>query len=205
MLYTGSSCCDSGNHPEPGTLDIETWIPPYCKHNNVTGIDSGSEAQQGVTGNNTRAVYRPISERKKLEGLLLSWRAKIYAEDPVTAIFPIEDILSSNSITLISRLPADSNVVSSTSGLISFLEQSKDWGLRYAPQVLQIISDFNLATPVKPKRKAQAIEQPCFNKLDFRQPKPKKRKANDLTNVSQGSSSTNSRDPLADITSNNRL
>lgn len=174
LLYTGPFCCDSKSHTGTETFSLNTWN--ICDHVDVIMADSVPEDRQDHE--RSRSVYRPMDERAQLQDQLTAWRDRVHSEDPSTAMFPVDDILCSQSIKMLARLPFDALSVSATSAVTQFLEQTQDWCTRYASQVVEIISKFNIsansATP-KPTRtrrtQTSATETTATsycNTLDFR-------------------------------------
>lgn len=134
--------------------------------------DSVPEARQDHE--RSRSVYRPTEERAKLQDLLTAWRDKVHSDDPSTAMFPVDDILCSQSIKILARLPFDSPSVSATSAVTQLLEQTHEWCIRYASQILEIIAKFNSSAksakpkPVRVRNATETTATTYCNTLDFR-------------------------------------
>lgn len=138
---------------------IDYWIPK------ATSIDllrvSDSDSDSGVDPNTksvARASYRPKSDRAELESLLYAWRLKIRTEDRSTAIFPLDDILSSKAISLLARLNSGVSETSSAEALSTFLHESKEWAQIYAPEVCDIIYQYDMKSlAAKPTKKVKEV------------------------------------------------
>lgn len=164
LHFSGPFCCDSETHSELETFVFESWSSDHRSQADITMADPDSEELE-CSARPTRASYRPKAERDKLEDLLLSWRSKVHSEDPGTALFPLEDIICSQDIVLLARLPVDSPYISSSASITDFLEQSDDWSSIYAAQVLTVIADYNSTLPSKQK-KTRRVDVPRTPALD---------------------------------------
>lgn len=155
LFFTGPYCCDSPNHivNQAEEFDPSYWIPRLCNHSDDLGVGSSE-----VTKPRTRTLYRPLSERRELTGILEDWRLKIYKAEPSNSLFPIDDILGSQRIVALARLLPDSPPNSLLVQFTDFLGQSKEWNAVYAPQVFKIISDYNLTRPQKIRRPKKEVE-----------------------------------------------
>lgn len=159
---------------------IDYWIPA------ATSIDllrvSDSDSDSGVDPNTksvARASYRPKCDRAELESLLYAWRLKIRTEDRSTAIFPLDDILSSKAISLLARLNSGVSETSSAEALSTFLHESKEWAQIYAPEVCDIIYQYDMkvlaAKPTKKVKEVRSQPQDQFTgvmKLGISMPMP---------------------------------
>ena len=229
--FSSPYCCSSNIHMDDFSLDYwirgsyETIRTIEAGAVSDSDSDSGSGSSSGSGSGSdsadiddedtllrpkqkTRRLYRPKSERKKLEQLLFNWRLKIRAEDPTTMLFPLDDILPSDCIAQLSRLKPGEPETSSPSSISTFLDESDDWDSAYAREVYDIISDFNTMTIARknnkgkrPKRQlAQQQPQHAFmSVLDFGTQPTKKRK----TDKNSGASGSGSRKPLGELSVNN--
>ena len=144
-------------------FNIDYWTRSYSM--SIDTVDTGSDTGSGSDSDSDsdsssdsesesttkaakriRRIYRPKSERERLEKLLCDWRLKIRAEDPTTMFFPLDDTLPSKSITQLARFKPEELETSSASSITNFLGESEEWGSIYAPEVYDIISKFNATT-----------------------------------------------------------
>ena len=171
-----------------------------------SGSDSDSDTVANAATKRVRRIYRPKSEREKLEKLLYDWRLKIRADDPTTMLFPLDDILSSRSITNLSHFKPGDLETSSATSITDFIDESEEWNSIYAPEVYDIIQRFNsiaisraVKTIKKPKRTLPQHE--FMQVLDFGLNTPgqvlKRRKT-----LSDNSAASSSRTPLSEVSLN---
>lgn len=174
--------------------------------------DPGSEEELERSTRPARTTYRPKSERDKLEALLISWRLKVHSEDPGTALFPLEDILFSQDVINLARLPVNSSYISSSASITDFLEQSEDWGSIYATEIKDIIANYNSSLPSKqkPARKSQSdtpatvypdLSAYC-NIIDTKKSMPTKRKSDQVSQAGGSNQKRLKRVPLDELSTN---
>lgn len=128
-------------------LDLDFWVRKGSGVDNCLTLDSDLDSDSDSDNiRPARRVYRPMAERAELQELLTEWRLKIRREDPLTVLFPLDDILSMKSITLLARLKADAPETSSAASISEFVDESDDFDELYSTEVYEIISNFNAMT-----------------------------------------------------------
>ena len=173
-----------------------------------SGSGSGSDSGSGSADNKdiqssmrtrSKRLYRPKSERQKLEKQLFKWRLKIRKEDPSTMLFPLDDILHATSITHLARFKPGEPETSSPECISAFIEESDEWGSIYAREVYDIISGFNSMT-IQTKKPKRSLPQHAFmSVLDFGTQRAKKRR------TGQDSEPSGSRVPLSELSVNTNV
>lgn len=199
-------------HLESQTVALDFWLPWRQSQCDIIMADPGSEEELERSTRPARTTYRPKFERDKLEALLISWRLKVHSEDPGTALFPLEDILCSQDVINLARLPVNSSYISSSASITDFLEQSEDWGSIYATEIKDIIANYNSSLPSKqkPARKSQSgtpatvypdLSAYC-NIIDTKKSMPTKRKSDQVSQAGGSNQKRLKHVPLDELSTN---
>jgi len=112
-----------------------------------------------------RNKYRPVAQREQLEKLLIAWRAKAHASDPLRAVRRPSLILNDNDIKTLTM--ALSTMLKSPHNVVTLLKQSEEWAMLWGTSVFSVISSYTYVKPVRaPTNEDSSDDEPLMKKIN---------------------------------------